>query len=314
MRSGPKINMNNIKKPVHAGITLFEEYPLEALVDFVNWSYFFHEWRLNGRYPAIFDDPLKGEEARKLFTDAQQMIARIIKEKWMSANGVAGIFPANAVGDDIEVYSIETSDQILTTFHFLRNQQPQENKPNYCLSDFIAPKESHLTDYIGCFAVTAGIGIEQKVAAFVNAHDDYSALMLKILANRLAEAFSEALHLKVRKELWGYDAEESLMIDELLLGKYRGIRPAPGYPACPDHSGKSEIFGLLNAIENTGISLTETYMMNPAASVCGWYFANPQATYFSVGKISKEQVIDYAQRKKISVEEAEKWLAAVVGY
>lgn len=313
MLSGPKGTMNNVKKPAQPGITVFKAYPLGELVGFINWSGFFHEWRLNGRYPAIFNDPLKGKEARKLFDDAQQMLGKILKEKWLTANGTAGIFPANAVGDDIEVYSTETPDQILTTFHFLRNQQQQENNPNYCLADFLAPKESGLTDYIGCFAVTAGIGIEHKVAGFTNAGDDYSALMVKILANHLAEAFSEALHLKVRKALWGYDADENLTVEELHLGRYRGIRPAPGYPPCPDHSGKSEIFNLLNATKSTGICLTETCMMNPAASVCGWYFANPEARYFSVGKISKEQVIDYAQRKKISIEEAEKWLAAVIG-
>jgi 5-methyltetrahydrofolate--homocysteine methyltransferase len=314
MLSGPTGKMNNIIKPVHAGITLFKEYPLEALVDYINWSYFFHEWRLNGKFPAIFNDPLKGEEAAKLFADAQQMLELIVKEKWILANGTAGIFPANAVGEDIEVYSPEAPDKLLTTFHFLRNQQQQENKPNYCLSDFIAPKKSGLTDYIGCFAVTAGIGIEKKVNEFENAHDDYGSIMLKILADRLAEAFTELLHLKVRKELWGYAKDENLSLSELQLGKYHGIRPAPGYPACPDHSEKVEIFKLLNVTKNTGISLTETFMMNPAASVCGWYFANPQATYFSVGKISKEQVIDYAQRKKISVEKAEKWLAPVIGY
>lgn len=313
MLSGQTGTMDNINKPAHPGITVFKSYPFDELIAFINWSGFFREWRLNGRYPAIFMDPLKGKEAAKLFEDAQQMLGKIIKEKWLTANGIAGIFPANAVGDDVEVYSTETQDQILTTFHFLRNQQAQKNNPNYCLADFIAPKESGIADYIGCFAVTAGIGIEQIVTGYTKAGDDYNALMVKILADRFAEAFTEVLHLKVRKELWGYATDEHLTVEELHHGKYRGIRPAPGYPPCPDHSGKFEIFNLLDATKSTGIFLTETYMMNPAASVCGWYFANPDARYFSVGKISKEQVVDYAQRKKIPVEEAEKWLAAVIG-
>jgi 5-methyltetrahydrofolate--homocysteine methyltransferase len=303
-----------ISKPENIGIKLFKEYSLEELAGYINWSYFFHEWRLNGKFPAIFVDPVKGEEAAKLFDDAQQMLQLIIKEKWLVVNGIEGIFPANSVGDDIEVYSTGEKDKILTTFHFLRNQQQQENSPNYCLADFITPKDSGIADYLGCFAVSAGIGIEKKVEEFKKANDDYSALMLKILADRLADAFAEVLHLKVRKEIWGYAKNEDLSLDELQLGKYRGIRPAPGYSTCPDHSEKAGIFNLLNATENIGISLTETFMMNPAASVCGWYFANPDARYFSVGKISKEQVIDYSKRKIISVEDAERWLASVIEY
>jgi len=303
--------MNN---PGHPGISIFKEHSLDELADYINWSGFFHEWRLNGKFPAIFNDPVKGEEAAKLFDDALYMLELIIKEKWLAANGVAGIFPANSVGEDVEVYSPGTPDKILGTFHFLRNQQMKENTPNYCLADFIAPKDSGVADYIGCFALTAGIGMENKIEEFKKANDDYHALMLKILANRLAEAFAELLHLKVRKEIWAYAKDEDLSLDQLYLGKYQGIRPAPGYPACPDHSGKVEIFGVLDATRNTGISLTETFMMNPDASVCGWYFAHPEAKYFSVGKISKGQVTDYASRKKIPVEEAEKWLAAVIGF
>lgn len=314
MHLGPIGKMNKISKPDHPGITIVNDYSLEELADYINWSYFFHEWRLNGKFPAIFDDPLKGEEAALLFDDAQQMLGLIIKEKWLVANGIAGIFPANSVGEDVEVYSTDTQDKILTIFHFLRNQQKQENSPNYCLADFIAPKDSGLIDYIGCFAVTAGIGIENKIEEFKKTNDDYNVLMLKILADRLADAFTEVLHLKTRKEIWGYAKDEDLSLDEIHFGKYRGIRPAPGYPACPDHSGKAEIFSLLDASKNTGISLTETFMMNPAASVCGWYFAHPEAKYFAVGKISKEQVADYAKRKKITVEEAEKWLGPVIGY
>lgn len=310
----PTGKMNKISKPDNLGVKIFKEYSLEDLVDYINWTYFFHEWRLNGKFPVIFDDPLKGKEAVRLFDDAQEMLKFITKEKWLVANGVTGIFPANSVAEDIEIYTSDKKDKILTTFHFLRNQQQQKNNTNYCLADFIAPKDAGITDYLGCFAVTSGIGIENKVKEFKTANDDYSALMLKILADRLAEAFTEVLHLKVRKELWGYDKDEDLSIDEIHLGKFRGIRPAPGYPACPDHSEKAELFRILNAAESIGISLTETFMMIPAASACGWYFANPDAKYFSVGKINKDQVKDYAERKKISVEEAEKWLVPVIGY
>jgi 5-methyltetrahydrofolate--homocysteine methyltransferase len=311
-----KINWENEKlsKPNNIGIKKIINYSLEELVDYINWTYFFHEWRLNGKFPAIFDDPVKGKEAAKLFDEAQEMLKLITKEKWLAANGVVGIFHANSVGDDIEVYSSDKKDNILTTFHFLRNQQQQDKNLNLCLTDFIAPKNSGVTDYIGGFAVTAGLGIENKIKEFKNANNDYSAIMLKILADRLAEAFAEVLHLKIRKELWAYDKNEDLSLDELHLGKYRGIRPAPGYPACPDHSEKAELFRILNANENTGISLTETFMMNPAASVCGWYFANPSSNYFSIGKIDKDQIKDYSKRKKLFPKEAEKWLAPVIGY
>jgi len=306
--------MNNISGPAKTGKTLFIDYPLGEIADYINWTYFFHEWRLNGKYPSVFIDPLMGKEAAELYDNAQQMLERIISEKWLTANGIAGIFPSNSIGDDIEVYSPEDKDKTLITFHFLRNQQSIKDTPNYCLADFVAPQDSGITDYIGCFAVTAGTGMNVKVDEFNNAGDDYSALMLKILGNRLAEAFAEVVHLKVRRELWAYVKDEDLSPEELFLGKYRGIRPAPGYPACPDHSAKAEIFSLLEVTENTGISLTETFMMNPAASVCGWYFAHPDAKYFSVGKVSKEQVADYARRKGIPAGEAEKWLFRVIAY
>jgi len=304
--------MNKISKPDHIGIKLFKEFSLEELVDYIDWTYFFHEWRLNGKFPAILYDEVKGKEASKLFDDAQEMLKQLIKENWIIANGVASIFPANAVGDDVEVYLDDERNKRLTTFHFLRNQRQLDNDPNYCLADFIAPKDSGIKDYLGCFIVTAGIGIEKKIEEFRKANDDYNELMLKILADRLAEAFAEVLHLKVRKELWAYAKNEDLSLDELHLCNYCGIRPAPGYPACPDHSEKAELFRILNAEENIGISLTESFMMIPAASVCGWYFANPDAKYFSVGKISKEQLSDYAQRKNITIEEAMKWLASVI--
>jgi len=314
--NGLKIGWNNeeIAMPENIGVKIYTNYSLEELADYIDWTFFFHEWRLNGKFPAILDDPMKGEEAAKLFDDAQEMLKLITKEKWLTANGVVGIFPANSVGDDIEIYSSEKKDKTLTTFHFLRNQQEKDEKDNLCLSDFVAPKNTGITDYVGGFAVTAGLGIENKIKEFKNANDDYNAFMLKILADRLAEAFAEVLHLKVRKELWAYDKDEDIAMDEIHLGKYRGIRPAPGYPACPDHTEKAELFRILNAKENTGISLTETFMMDPAASVCGWYFANPNSKYFTVGKINKDQVIDYSERKNIFVEEAEKWLATCLSY
>jgi 5-methyltetrahydrofolate--homocysteine methyltransferase len=299
-----------IAEPLHIGIKIFKDYSLEELTDYINWNFFFHEWKLNGKFPAIFNDPVKGEEAEKLFDDAQEMLTLIIKEKWISANGVAGIFPANSTVDDIEV--LHGNKQGRTIFHFLRSQQAKDNEPNLCLADFIAPKDFGFTDYIGGFAVTAGIGIEKKLEEFNAAKDDYSAIMLKILADRLAEAFADVMHLKVRKELWAYAKEEDLSIEDIHLGKYIGIRPAPGYPACPDHSEKAKLFKILDAENKTGISLTESFMMNPAASVCGWYFANPQSKYFTIGKINKEQLSDYAIRKGSTFEEAEKWLATIL--
>jgi 5-methyltetrahydrofolate--homocysteine methyltransferase len=255
---------------------------------------------------------VKGKEAAKLFDDAQEMLKQLIKEKWITANGVVGIFPANSIGDDVEI--LNGNEQEGAVFHFLRNQQSKENEPNLCLADFIAPKASGLTDYIGGFAVTAGFGVDNKVEEFKSAKDDYSAIMLKILADRIAEAFAEVMHLKVRRELWGYAASEDLAMEEIHSGKYVGIRPAPGYPACPEHSEKTELFKLLDPGNKTGISLTESYMMVPASSVSGWYFAHPQSKYFNIGKIEKDQVTDYALRKGIPFETAEKWLATLIAY
>ncbi len=300
--------MSSIAIPDYTGIKIFNDFSIKELTQYINWASFFHEWRINGKYPALLNDPEKGPEASKLFVDAQCRLKQICEEKWLTANGVTGIFPANSIGDDIEVYDPKNQQNILSTFHFLRNQQFQNEKPNYCLADFVAPKETKITDFIGCFAVTAGIGVEKKVGEFINSNDNYGALLLQTLANRLAEAFSELLHLKIRKEIWGYAKDENLSVDELFLGKYRGIRPAPGYAACPDHSSKAEIFKVLHATEKTGITLTETFMMSPASSVCGWYFAHPDAKYFSVGKISREQLLDYSRRKNITVQEARKWL------
>jgi len=299
-----------IAKPAFTGIKVFNNYSLDEIADFIDWSFFFLEWRISGRFPAIFNDPVKGKEAGKLFDDAQELLKMIIKENWITANGAIGIFPANAMGDDIIINPGEALTE--TTFHFLRNQQKKQNEPNLCLSDFVAPKETGITDYVGVFAVTAGMGIEKKVEEFKAANDDYNAIMLKILADRLAEAFAEVLHLKIRKELWAYAPEEDMPMEDIHLAHYSGIRPAPGYPACPEHTEKKELFELLNATENAGIELTETFMMNPAASVCGWYFANPKASYFNIGKISRQQLEDYAGRKGISMEIAAQRLSSVL--
>ncbi len=291
----------NIHQPNLIGNRYFEDYSLDELRPYIDWTFFFHAWKMNGKFPAIFDDPVKGEEARKIYKDAQQMLEQLISEKWLKAKGVVGIYPAQAESDSVEVFSAE--HQPLKTFHFLRNQEEKkEGFPNLCLSDFIAPKSSGVTDYLGFFAVTTGHGIEKHIKAFEADHDDYSAIMLKVLADRLAEAFAEKLHADVRKEIWGYAPDENMEIKEILREKYRGIRPAPGYPACPEHSEKESVFDLLDVKAKTGISLTENYAMAPAASVCGYYFAHPDAQYFNVGGLLPDQLKDYAKRKDLSVE------------
>lgn len=305
------VKKHPVKVPLNNGIRVFENFSLEILADFIDWSYFFKEWRINGRFPEILNDSIKGTEASKLFDDAQEMLKDLIKESWITANGVIGIFPCNSVDEDIEVYQHDNIKKRVTKFNFIRNQQKQENKPNYCLSDFVLPKESGIIDYVGCFAVSTGLNIEKKINEFSKALDDYSAFMLKILADRLADAFSEYLHLLVRKEIWGYAPNEELSVQDIWLKKYSGIKVSPGYPACPDHIGKREIFNLLEVENKTGIKLTENYMMNPSASICGWYFASEDAPYFSIGKISDEQLEVYAIRKNISMEEAKKWLTTL---
>ena len=300
-----------IDKPAFLGNKTFDDYPIDDLREFIDWTFFFHAWKLNGRYPAIFNDPVKGKEAEKLFDDAQKMLDRIISEKMLTAKAVIGIYPAQAVGDSVEVFSDEGKKKPLETFHFLRNQELKEDaSPNYCLSDFVAPAGAGLTDYIGFFAVTAGLGIEKHLKAFEKQHDDYNAILLKTLADRLAEAFAERMHHLVRTRYWGYDKEENLSPEEILKEKYRGIRPAPGYPACPEHSEKRKIFDLLQVEKEAGISLTEHYAMYPAASVSGYYFAHPQSRYFAVGKILDDQIDDYARRKGLSREEVKKLLNA----
>ncbi len=300
-------------KPGFLGIRRLTSYSLEEISQYIDWTFFFHAWKISGKYPQIFEDPQKAVEAKKLFADAQIMLHRIISEKMVQADAVFGFFPARAVDDTIELYD-EATGISNHQFHFLRNQEEkQTGTPNLCLSDFIAPADSEIRDYLGFFAVTAGLGIEKHAAAFVEQNDDYSAIMVKILADRLAEAFTELLHQRVRREFWAYVPDESLSIERIIGEEYQGIRPAPGYPACPEHSEKRPLFDLLKA-EETGITLTENYAMYPAASVCGYYFANPQARYFNVGRIGKDQVIDYAQRKGQSVEETEKQLSQNLNY
>ncbi len=303
-------------KPNLMGVHKLENYPLEILVDFIDWTPFFQAWELAGRYPKILQDDMVGDEARKLFADAQAMLKQIVKEKWLTANAVFGLFPANTVNsDDIEIYTDDKRKDVAMTWHNLRQQTKKPaDIPNYCLADYIAPKDSKVKDYIGGFAVTTGIGIDTRVAEFEKQNDDYSAIMLKALADRLAEAFAEHLHLRVRREFWGYAAEEGLSNDDIIAEKYRGIRPAPGYPACPEHSEKGPLFDLLQAPKNAGITLTESFAMLPTAAVSGFYFSHPQAQYFATGKVDKDQVADYAKRKGWTVEEAERWLAPVLSY
>ena len=303
-------------KPFLTGVHKFENYPLDKIAEHIDWTPFFQAWELAGRYPKILHDELVGDEARKLFADAQAMLKKIIDEKWLTANAVFGLFPANTVNsDDIEIYTDESRKKVAITWHNLRQQTKKPvDIPNYCLADYIAPKESKVKDYIGAFAVTTGIGIDARVVEFEKQNDDYSAIMLKALADRLAEAFAELLHARVRREFWGYSADETLDNDALIAEKYRGIRPAPGYPACPEHSEKGPLFDLLQAPLNAGITITESYAMLPTAAVSGFYFSHPQAQYFSTGKIDHDQVADYAKRKGWSVEEAERWLAPVLSY
>jgi 5-methyltetrahydrofolate--homocysteine methyltransferase len=304
-----------IQKPSFTGNKYFYDFPLEELRAFIDWTFFFHAWKMNGKYPAIFADPVKGSEARKLFDDAQKMLDEMVMKKMILAKGVIGFYPCNAAGDDIEIFSDDKRSETIATFRFLRNQQKKEDgSPNLCLVDFIAPGDKGPVDYIGCFAVTSGLGLEEWVSYYESQLDDYSAILVKILSDRLAEAFAERLHLLVRKEYWGYAREENLDLTAILKEEYRGIRPAPGYPACPEHSEKSVLFSLLDAEKHTGISLTENFAMYPAASVSGFYFAHPESHYFALGKIGKDQLTDYARRKNISIELAEKLLNTNLNY
>ncbi|MCF1431934.1 MAG: methionine synthase [Shewanella sp.] len=302
-------------KPKQLGIQVFEDYPLTDLVDRIDWTPFFRAWELHGHFPKILDDKVVGREARKLYADGQKMLQTIIEEKWLTAKGVIGLFPANTVNhDDIEFYTDETRAEVLLTIHHLRMQVARISNDNFCLADFVAPKDSGVADYAGGFAVTAGHGIDAHLTRFEANHDDYSAIMLKVLADRLAEAFAERMHERVRKEFWGYAADESLDNVQLIREKYKGIRPAPGYPACPDHTEKGLLWELLKPDECIDLKITESYAMYPTAAVSGWYFAHPKSRYFGVTNVARDQVEDYAARKTMSVAEVEKWLAPVLDY
>ncbi len=301
--------------PSTLGLKDFHNYNLADLVDRIDWTPFFRTWELAGAYPQILKDPVVGGAAEKLFADAQEMLKKIVDEKWLSANAVIGFFPANSLGDDIEIYHDNSRTKLLATFHFLRQQMAKrDNKPNLCLSDFVAPKETNIADYIGGFAVTTGLNIEAKLSNFKLKHDDYSDILLKALADRLAEAFAERMHERVRREYWGYAHDENLKNSALINEQYQGIRPAPGYPACPDHSEKRILFDVLEAEKRTNIELTESFAMSPAASVSGFYFAHPDASYFGIGRIGRDQVEDYATRRQVSSHTAERWLSANLGY
>jgi len=313
----PQINWSDYQPtaPQQVGIHVIDELPLETLKNYIDWTPFFHVWELKGSYPKILSDPQKGTEASKLFKDAEKMLESIIQEKWLTARGVIGVFPANSVGDDIEVYSDADRTTIRLILHHLRQQQQKpDGKTNFCLSDFVAPKDTGLKDFIGAFAVTTGIGVDERVKQFEESNDDYQAIMLKALADRFAEAFAEYLHERTRKYYWAYMADEALSNDAMVKEQYQGIRPAPGYPACPDHTEKSSLWQLLSVADNAGISITESFAMLPAASVSGFYFAHPESRYFSLGKINKDQLIDYSRRKGIDIDEAERWLAPNLGY
>jgi 5-methyltetrahydrofolate--homocysteine methyltransferase len=301
-------------KPARLGLAVLRDYDLGELIQRIDWRPFFLAWELKGNFPAILDDPGTGKAARSLYDDARAMLERIVRERSLAANGVVGFWPANAAGDDIEVYADEGRGRPLAVVHTLRQQMAREGRPNLALADFVAPRDLGVADYVGAFAVTAGVGLEALVAAFEAAHDDYSAILAKALADRLAEAFAERLHERARKEFWGYAADENLSNEELIAEAYRGIRPAPGYPACPDHTEKRTLFDLLKAEENAGIRLTESFAMWPAASVSGYYFAHPESRYFGVGRIGRDQVADYAKRKGMGVREAERWLAPNLAY
>ncbi|MGB3474761.1 MAG: methionine synthase [Mycobacterium sp.] len=297
------------------GVREFLDYDLAELREFIDWQPFFNAWEMKGRFPDILNNPASGEAARKLYNDAQQMLDTLIEEKWLTANAVIGFFPANAVGDDVEVYTDETRTEVLTMFHNLRQQgEHRAGIPNRSLGDYIAPKETGLADYIGAFAVTAGLGSGEKITEFKADLDDYSAILLESVADRLAEAFAERMHQRVRKEFWGFQPDEQLDNDALIAEKYQGIRPAPGYPACPEHTEKATIWKLMDVHERTRIELTESMAMWPGAAVSGLYFSHPQSQYFVIGRLAQDQVADYAKRKGWTLVEAERWLASNLGY
>ena len=309
-------NVYTPPRPEFLGKRVFDDIDLATLRDFIDWMPFFNAWEFHGKYPQILNDKVVGEAASSLFNDAARMLDRIIDEHWLQARAVVGFYPANCADhDDVLVYVDEEREGIAKRLVHLRQQRAKsEGHPQSCLADFIAPAGSGVADYIGAFAVTAGIGIDEHVARFEKAHDDYSAIILKALADRLAEALAEYMHQRTRREFWAYARDEQLKNEDLIAEKYRGIRPAPGYPACPDHSEKAKLWQLLDVEASIGLRLTESYAMYPTAAVSGFYFAHPEARYFAVGKIGRDQVESYAKRQGISVADAEKWLAPNLGY
>ncbi|MGH8175305.1 MAG: vitamin B12 dependent-methionine synthase activation domain-containing protein, partial [Steroidobacter sp.] len=302
--------------PRFLGLRVFDDYSLEDLTRYIDWMPFFNAWEFRGTFPEVLTDPVVGEEVSRLYADARRMLKQVIHERWLTARGVIGLFPANSVDDDdMEVYADDSRSRVIARLHSLRQQKGKPaGQTHDALADYIAPKSSGRKDYIGGFAVTAGIGIEPHLERFHKAHDDYSSIMLKAIADRFAEAFAERMHERVRREFWGYAPEERLANDQLIKEEYRGIRPAPGYPACPDHTEKATLWQLLDPEANAGIKITESYAMYPTAAVSGWYFSHPGSRYFAVGKIGLDQVQNYAARKKISLEEAQRWLSPILGY
>jgi 5-methyltetrahydrofolate--homocysteine methyltransferase len=294
---------------------VFDDYPLVELIERIDWTPFFQTWELRGVFPKIFDDPTVGEQATSLYKDAREMLDTLVRGQRLRARGVVGFFAASQSGDDIVLYTDASRSKERATIHGLRQQADKtDSRANFCLADFVAPADTGAKDHVGAFIVTAGDGLDSIVSEFEKAHDDYRAILAKALADRLAEAFAERLHERVRRELWGYEKGTELSNEELIKEKYHGIRPAPGYPACPDHTEKRILFDLLDGERSTGVTLTESFAMWPAASVSGWYFGHPQSHYFGVGKIGRDQVEDYARRKNMSVAEIERWLSPNLGY
>ena len=298
--------------PSFTGTRVFDDVSLDVLRDYIDWMPFFNAWEFHGKFPAILKDPIVGEPATSLFRDAEAMLEQLIREKWLRARAVLGFFPA--VSDGVDDIIVESGNGELRLCHLRQQRAKREDQAHWCLADYVAPSATGLADYIGGFAVTAGIGIDEHVARFEAEHDDYSAILLKALADRLAEAMAEYFHERVRKDFWGYAADEQFGNDELIAEAYRGIRPAPGYPACPDHTEKGKLWSLLDVETNIGLTLTDSYAMFPTAAVSGFYFAHPESRYFAVGKIDRDQVESYAERKGMSLEEAERWLAPNLGY
>jgi 5-methyltetrahydrofolate--homocysteine methyltransferase len=326
-KHAPKLSYTDLPQPEFTGARVLasddpaSNFSVADLVPFIDWSPFFHTWEMRGRYPTIFDHPKYGKEARRLFGDAQALLDQIVREKSLVARGIYGLFPAHRIGDDVHLYTDETRAHVRTTFHFLRQQMGKtDGQPNYCLADFVAPRESQMADgksqmpdHLGAFAVTTGFQLKDIVQRFKADHDDYNAIMAEALADRLAEAFAEYLHQRVRRE-WGFGQQENLTHAQLITEQYRGIRPAAGYPACPDHTEKRTLWELLEVEQKVGIQLTESCAMWPGSSVSGLYFAHPEAKYFAVGKIGRDQVLDYHLRKGMTVQEVEKWLAPYLNY